>query len=276
MMRRIAFALASVPLLLAAGAVPTSAATDSSVRLVYLSPDDSVGHVDFYVDGRKALSDALYDTVSTYIGVAPGAHTFTVRKAGSAATSTAVAEVQQTLQTGYYSVFAGGKAGDGTCPVKAVIFSDGFPSPPAGKAVARFVHMAPEVPGVNVELLDGTVLFSNVSCFQGSDYAPFPTGSYDVQLVGANPPVKGQQLFKTTAALQTAGTVYTLVGAGGVDEPVSLVQIRDAASAGSAPQGAAGTGGGGTAPGGFLPLALIAGSLVACSLLLLFGRRSPA
>jgi len=47
-------------------------------------------------------------------------------------------------------VFAGGKVQDSKCPVKAVIFSDGFSTPAAGKVVARFVHMAPEVPGVDV------------------------------------------------------------------------------------------------------------------------------
>jgi hypothetical protein len=276
-MRKLVFALAAVPLLLAAGAAPTSAAAASTrVRLVYLSPDNALGNVDFYIDGRRALSQAVYDTESTYLSVSGGQHTFEVRKAGAAAGAAADAQVQQSLDAGYYSVFVGGKVGSSTCPIKAVIFNDDFATPPAGKVVARFVHMAPEVPGVDVILNDAsnTVLFKNVSCFQGSSYSTLPTGKYPVALVqtGQTTP----QLFQTEANLSRAGVVYTLVGAGGVNEPVSLVSILDASSAGSAPQGAAATGEGGAALRSLLPLTLIAGSLLACALLLLFARRSPA
>jgi hypothetical protein len=276
-MKRIALALAAVPLLLAIGAVPASAApTNSRVRLVYLSPDNAEGNVDLYIDGRKALADTVFDSRTPYQGLATGQHTVDVRKAGSAAGSTPDASVQQSFETGYYSVFIGGKVGSSTCPFKAVIFSDNFPSSPAGKFAARFVHMAPEVPGVDVVLTNTnpqTVLFKNVSCFQGSDYSTFPTGSYPVAL---NATGTGNQLFSTTAADDTPGSVVTLVGAGGVNQPVQLVVIPDATAAGSEPAGGAGTGEGGTASGGFIPLGLIAGSMVACALLLLFARRSPA
>jgi hypothetical protein len=140
---------------------------------------------------------------------------------------------------------------------------------------ARFVHMAPEVPGVDVVTNDAshTVLFQNVSCYQGSSYATFPAATYQVALVATG---TDNTLFHTPADLTKAGAVYTLVGAGGVNEPVSLVEVFDAASAGNAPQGAAATGEGGMALRATLPLALIAGSLLACALLLLFVRRSPA
>src|SRR5262249_31662362 len=153
---------AALPLLLAAGAVHASAAAnDAKVRLVYLSPDDALGHVDFYVDGKKALGDTVYDTYSPYQSVATGQHTFDVRKAGQAASSSANATVSESLDAGYYSVFVGGKVGDDKCPVKAVIFSDQVTTPPAGQVTARFVHMAPEVPGVDVATDDSasTVLF---------------------------------------------------------------------------------------------------------------------
>lgn len=276
-MKRFALALAAVPLLLAAGAVPAGAApTDARVRLVYLSPDNAEGNIDFYVDGSKVLSSADFKTRSLYQSFGLGQHTFEVRKAGAAASSTPDASVQQSLDAGYYSVFVGGKVGASDCPIKAVIFSDNFPSPPVGKVAARFVHMAPEVPGVDVVLTTTnpqTKLFSNVACFHGSDYSTFPTGSYPVALNKAG---TSEQLFQTTADLPNPGVVWTLVGAGGVNQPVQLVAIPDATAAGDPPQGAAGTGEGGTAFGGLLPLGMIAGCMVACALLLLFARRSPA
>ena len=189
----IALTLLATALSLAAGVTAASAAdAQARVRLYYLSPDGP--HVDFYVDGARAWSDVTYKTVSTYTAVAAGQHHFQVRQAGSAAATQPLADVQQSVDAnGYYTVFAGGKASD----LKAGLFADGFPNPPAGKAVARFVHMAPEVPGVDVKLKDGTTLFSNIAFLQSSPYAPFPTGSYDVQLVGVNGNVAGQVLFST-------------------------------------------------------------------------------
>jgi hypothetical protein len=277
-MKRLALALAAIPLLLAAGAVPASAApTNARVRLVYLSPDSAEGNVDLYIDGRKVLSSAQFKAQTPYQGLATGQHTFDVRKAGGPAGSTPDTSVTQSLNAGYYSVFIGGKVGSSTCPIKAVIFDDDFPSSPSsGKFAARFVHMAPEVPGVDVVLTTTnpeTVLFSNVSCFQASPYSTFPTGSYPVAL---NATGTSQQLFSTTATDQTPGSVVTLVGAGGVNQVVQLVVIPDATAAGQEPTGGASTGEGGTAFGGLGPLGLIAGTLVACALLLLFARRSPA
>jgi len=276
-MKRLALALVAIPLLLAAGASPASAApTNARVRLVYLSPDKAEGNVDLYIDGRRALAGTVFNSRTAYQGLATGQHTFDVRKAGAPAGSTPDASVSQSLAAGYYSVFIGGKVGSSTCPFKAVIFGDDFPSAPAGKFAARFVHMAPEVPGVDVVLTSTnpqTVLFSNVACFQASAYSTFPTGSYPVAL---NATGTSNQLFSTTATDQTPGSVVTLVGAGGVDQPVQLVVIPDATAAGQEPTGGAGTGDGGTAFGGLGPTSLIACSLVACALLLLFARRSPA
>jgi hypothetical protein len=279
-MKRLVFALAALPALLAISAAPAGADSMARARLVYLSPDNALGDIDFYVDGRRVLSKVSFDIGSTYLSLAPGQHTFEARKAGSAATSAPAASVQQALDgSGYYSVFVGGKVGDDRCPVKAVIFNDTVSTPPSGQVLARFVHMAPEVPGVDVILNDtsGKVLFSNVSCFQGSAYAAFPAQTYPVALVNTG---TSNQLFQTSADLRKAGAVYTLVGAGGVDQKVQLAYFPDAASAGSAPVGGAATGTGTTALGrdGVLGgmAGLIAASLIACALLVLLVRRAPA
>src|SRR5258708_570635 len=148
-LKGIALALAAVPLLVVHGAVPASAAaTNSRVRLVYLSPDNAEGNVDLYIDGRKALSSTVFDSRTPYQGLATGQHTVDVRKAGSPASSTPDASAQQSFDAGYYSVFIGGKGGSSTCPFKAVIFNDKFPSSPAGQFAARLMRMAPEVPGL--------------------------------------------------------------------------------------------------------------------------------
>jgi hypothetical protein len=261
------FALIAVVVTCLATAVSTSAAASTAyVRITYLSPNGP--NADFYVDGRRVWSSIAYETTSTYAAMAAGKHDFVVRPAGSGPSAAPIAEVQQTLGAAYYSVFAGGRAGQ----EQAVVFQDGFSNPPAGKFVARFVHMAPEVPQVNVELMDGTVLFSNVAFLQGSPYAAFPTGSYAVQLVDSS---TGATLFQTTADIETAGTVYSLVGTGGDGRNVELLKIPDATSVAVAPRGGAATGAGGTAGGGAPLLALLACGLLGPAAVLLGVRRRP-
>ena len=271
---RPAMSLALVAAVLAlagvAAAAAPAAAAGASVRLIYLSPDGP--HVDCYLDGKKVWSDVSYKTVSTYASVTAGQHDLQVRPAGADPGSKPLADVQQALDATFYTVFAGGKSTD----FKAGVFPDGFPNPPAGKAVARFVHMAPEVPGVDVKLKDGTTLFSNIGFLQSSAYTPFPTGAYDVQLVGVSGSVAGTVLFSTRAVLGSAGTVYSLIGTGGVGQPVELLATQDAASAGVAPQGGAGTGEGGLAYRGALPEALAGAGLLCSALLLLLVGRRPA
>ncbi|HKF77481.1 MAG TPA: DUF4397 domain-containing protein [Candidatus Dormibacteraeota bacterium] len=259
------FALSAVVATCLATAVSTSAAPSTAlVRITYLSPNGP--NADFYVDGHRVWSNIIYETTSTYAAIAMGSHDFVVRPAGSGPAGTPIAEVQQTLGAGYYSVFAGGRAGQ----EQAVVFQDGFSNPGAGKFAARFVHMAPEVPQVNVELMDGTVLFSDIGFLQGSSYAAFPTGTYPVQLVDS---ITGTTLFQTTADVETAGTVYTLVGTGGDGKKVELLKIPDASSAAVAPRGGAATGAGGTAGVGALSLALLACGLLGPAALLLGVRR---
>jgi len=257
-------ALALALALIGGAATASAAEGQARVRLAYLSPD--MPNADFYVDGQRAWSNVAYKTVSTYLGVSGAQHTFQIRPAGSAAGATPLAEIQQSLDAnGYYTVMAADRGGT----MHAAIFSDGFPNPPAGKAVARFVHTAPEVPGVDVALKNGPVLFPNISFLQGSSYAPISAGSYDLVLNQAG---TNNVLFSTTAVVSGAGSVRTLVGAGGLGRPVELIQVLDASSAGVAPQGGAATGEGGATFGGVLPLALIVCSLAGTALLAIVAR----
>src|SRR5260370_41253639 len=129
-MRGVGFALAAVPLLVALGAAPAGAASEARVRLVYLSPDNAMGKIDFYVDGRRALSDTVYDSESTYLSVAPGQHTFDARPAGAAAGAAATASGAQSPDANYHRRFLGGKGGPPTRPAGAAGFTDSISTPP--------------------------------------------------------------------------------------------------------------------------------------------------
>lgn len=270
---RLPILLAGLVVGLTAFAVPPAVASadqsQAQLRIGYFSSD--APHVDFYVDGQKALSNVGYKTVSNYIDVSPGQHTLIARAAGSAESSAPVVQVPGTFTAGtFYTGFAAGKTGE----LKAAIFQDSLSTPPAGKTAARFVHLAPEVPGVDVAVKGGPVVFNNISFMQGSQYATVDAGSYNLELHQAG---TDKVLFTADGVQLAAGVIQTAIGSGGVGTPVELVKVQDAASASATPQGGAATGGGGLAlrhalrqATALLPLAL---GLVGACFLLVFARR---
>ena len=253
---------------LAAFPVVASADQTGKVRTGYFSSD--AGNVDFYVDSQKAWSNVAYKTLSTYMDVSAGQHTIAVRTAGSDANSAPLAQVQQAVDAGgFYTSVAAGKTGQ----QKAVVFQDSLSTPPSGKVMARFVHLAPEVPAVDVAVKGGPVLFKNVAFLGGTQYATVDAGTYNLFLHQSSDTNPSTSLFNADGVQVTGGTIVTMIGSGGVGVPVELVKTLDAASASSTPQGGAATGGGGLALRRTAAQASVLAGLLMAALLLGFGWR---
>ena len=253
----------------AMGAGPAHAAAQASIRVGYLSPDAS--NADVYIDGSRTLSNIAYKTVSSYLPVTPGSHTVDIRTAGSAATDKPLVEVSQGFSANAnYTIAVGGRFGQ----LQAAVFQDQFTTPAAGQALARFVHMAPDVPGVDVVVKGGPVIFSNVSFLQASAYKAVPSGTYTLELHATG---TANVLFTATGVAATNGVVATFTGIGGVGKPVELLPIVDANAAASVPVGGPSTGGGGTAARppstDWLPVLWALPAALAAVLWLVRGRR---
>ena len=254
--------------LLAASPAVASADNSGQLRMGYFSSDAPA--VDFYVDGQKTWTNIGYKTVSPYMAVSAGQHTVTVRPTGQPSAAP-VAEAQQNVDAGsFVTGIAAGKVNQ----QKLAFYPDSVNTPPSGKSLARFVHLAPEVPGVDVAVQNGPTLFKNIGFLGGSQYAPVDAGTYNLVLYPAG--ATTGSLFTADNVQVPAGVVVTMIGAGGVGVPVELVKVLDAASASTAPQGGAATGAGGLAlrrAAGTLP-ALAA--LVLAAVLLGAARRRTA
>jgi hypothetical protein len=251
-------------------ASPGVASADNSgkLRMGYFSSDAPA--VDFYVDGQKAWSDIGYKTVSQYINVTAGNHTITVRTAGQPS-SAPVAEGQQSIDANsFFTGIAAGKINQ----QKVAFYPDSLSTPPAGKSMVRFVHLAPEVPGVDVKVVNGPTLFTNIAFLGSSQYAAVDAGTYNLALypTGASSPT----LFTANGVVVPPGVVATAIGSGGVGTPVELVKVLDAASAPTTPQGGAATGGGGLAFRKAAGMAPVLFGLVMAALLLGLMRRRAA
>jgi Domain of unknown function (DUF4397) len=254
--------------LLAASPGVASADNSGKLRMGYFSSDAPA--VDFYLDGQKAWSDIGYKTVSQYINVTAGNHTITVRTAGQP-NSAPVAEGQQSIEANsFFTGIAAGKINQ----QKVAFYADSLSTPPAGKSMVRFVHLAPEVPGVDVKVVNGPTLFTNIGFLGGSQYATVDAGTYNLALypTGASTPT----LFTANGVEVPPGVVATAIGSGGVGVPVELVKVLDAASAPTTPQGGAATGGGGLALRQAAGVAPVLIGLVMAALLLGLTRRRVA
>jgi hypothetical protein len=240
-MNRLGKLLTPVVLVLAfTGAGPPAALAAPAtalLRVAYLPPDG--GPADVYLDQDKVLSSVAYKSVSTYLQAAPGAHTVAVRSAGASPSATPQAQVAQDFASGTYSTVAvGGRFGS----LQMTVFADQFGQPAPGQTEARFVHMAPDVPAVDVVVPGGPMLFQAIAFLHASPYATLPNGTYTLQLRATG---TSNVLFTASDVVATAGTIHSLTGIGGVGQPVELLPIVDAAAAGVSPAGGASTGGGG-------------------------------
>lgn len=243
------------------GAMPAAAApSPAHVRIIYVAAQGPE-NVDAYIDGTRYWSQVPYKGVTAYFRVAGASHDLAIRRAGSGTGGAVLGQVQQAMDAGsYYTVVVADKSGE----MRVAVFPDGYPQQTAGKAVARFVHTAPEVPGVDVGVQGSCtpVVFQNIAFMQGSPYAVVDAGSYDLELRGAGN--CNQRLFQANGVQLAAGSVSTVVALGGEGRPIEAMKVLDAASAVNAPNGGATTGHGGLAGGdNLLPaLALLALALL--------------
>jgi hypothetical protein len=240
------------------------------LRQLYLSSDSP--NVDLYVDGTRTWSNVPYKTISKYVDLKPGPHTYVVRPAGAAADSTPSGQVQANLLADtYYSVVVAGKFQN----MNLNIYPDSpGPNPPPDRCLARFLHATPDVPKVDVVLNGSTFLYKNISFMEASPYLQMPAGTYDVEL---RPAGSTTAIYTIKGYMAKGGHIYTLAAAGGIGRAVELVEVFDSTSVAVTPVGGAATGAGGMAVRQLVPAPLGLGLLAAGgALLVLLARRRRA
>jgi hypothetical protein len=220
--------------------------------VVHLSAD--APKVDLYVDGTRTVAAVPFKTASRYRSLPAGAHTLTVRPAGSAPTSTPAASVRASVRAGapYTAVLLGPMA-----QLKAMVVKDDFAAPPAGRAKLRVIDAAPQSPPLDIAVAGGPVLFRDVRFGEVTRFVTVAAGSFGMEVRAAGTP---RVLFTQGAARMPAGMIVTLAGTISATGQIETLPILDAAGAGSLPRGGVATGAGGSArdqawrPAWLLPL----------------------
>ncbi len=207
--------LASIALMI----TPAAAATGPGyawVRVAHASPDAPA--VDVWVDGAVAVSDLAFGEVTSYLLVPAGAYNIKVTPTGL--TTPVVIDADLTFDKGTAYTVA---ATDYLASITPMVYIDDNSWPDPGEANANFIHLSPDAPAVDVGVVGGANLFTDIEFQEASTYVGVPSGIYDleVKLAGTSTVV----LTLNDVDLM-AGTVYTVFAeglAGGGPPPLQAV-----------------------------------------------------
>ena len=143
----------------------------------HASPD--APPVDFLVDGsRYTISPPLeFPETTKYLPVSAGNRNVKLNVAGTA--DTALSETFHFVSGMDYTLFAVGALAD----ISFLLIDDDLTSPAEGNAHARFVHLSPDAPPVDiVNLADSSTVFGNTAFKGYTDFTPLPAATYRLQV----------------------------------------------------------------------------------------------
>lgn len=177
----------------------------SAVRVVHASPD--APPVDVFVDGARALTNLAFGESAGYVTLPSGWHAVAVVPAGAMSDAAVIAADLELAPDRAYTVMAVG----GLASIAPLVLVDDRAPALDGEARVRFVHSSPDAPAVDVAVLGGPTLFSNVAFKDASAYLTVPAGTVDlaVRLAGTETTV-----LTVPAVSLTAGQVYTVAAVG--------------------------------------------------------------
>jgi len=137
---------------------PAAAADDAQIRVIHASPD--APPVDVYVDNTKAIAALGFTKASDYRVIPAGKHDFRFFAAGTTPSSG-----DPVIQAKGVEIASGAKlslVGVGwLASIRTLLVDDKTAAAAPGKAKLRFVHVGPDVQGIDLATKGGPVLFAN-------------------------------------------------------------------------------------------------------------------
>jgi Domain of unknown function (DUF4397) len=171
-------ATAVAPVQAAPTAQPTAAG--SIVRVAHFSPDTP--RMDVYAAGFDGAESLVlpklgFGEVSQYMSLPAGTYAFSMRPAGSPATSTAALRVSASLaEGGTYTFAAFGRSEE----LETDLLTDEMTAPAAGQARVRIIQAAGDSGPVDVSSSASPVFASGARLGSVGSYATVPAGALDI------------------------------------------------------------------------------------------------
>ncbi len=153
---------------------PTPTESNSYVQVIHSSPD--APGVDLLVDNTIVGNNLTFPNNTGYLTVTSGTRNIKVNVTGT--TTTAIEANLNFEAENYYSIYAVNNVAN----IEPLVIQDDLTAPASGKAHVRFLHLSPNAPAVDITLPDGTVVFSDQSFKDFTDFIPLDSGTYDLQV----------------------------------------------------------------------------------------------
>jgi len=174
-------------------------ADESCLRFVHASPD--AGAVDLYLDGAAVVRELTFGVTTNFATTAAGEHQIQVVVAGERVEAAAIDETIPLAAGQAYQIAAIGLLAE----MEARINEINLTPLSTEQARLRVINAAPDLPGVDIAVVDGPTLFVDVAYAEATDYAVVDAGTIDLHLL----------LEGAGRALEAPGT--TLQGGGVYD-----------------------------------------------------------
>lgn len=202
-MRRIVVLLAIVIALV--GLAPQQSFAQSApalVRLMHASPD--APNMDVYIDGEATLNNVPFYTLSTYMEVPAGSHRIQLVPSGNTLDKAVISINTDLIRGRSYTIAAVNRF----ATIRALVLKDNAMLPPAGQAMVRIIHAAPDVAAVDIKLADSDTPFLTDQFFGSADYATLPAGNQTLEVARNN---TANVFFISPELRLESGWTYTLV-----------------------------------------------------------------
>ncbi|MCU1502288.1 MAG: hypothetical protein JWM12_1642 [Ilumatobacteraceae bacterium] len=209
------------------------------VRFGHFAPAQAP--VDLYVDGNEVATNVAFKTVSSYLNVPAGTHTFSVKPA-SQPDAPDLLSVEAGVPADNAETIAAVTTRDG---LAVQVYDDALASPPPGEALVRFIHSAPDVAAVDIAVTDGPVIAAAIPYPSATPYQAIAAGTYNVEVREAG---TTNVVVKVAGWSIAAGVQSSIIIVKGLDGNLDVVPVLDAAAVSAAPVGGVQTGYGGMAP----------------------------
>ncbi|MTH52062.1 DUF4397 domain-containing protein [Bacillus mangrovi] len=184
------------------------------LRVLHASPDAPA--VDIYLNGRLVLSNVSFKQISDYLQIPGGQYRVDIYPAGNQ--SSPVLSENFLLMPGIaYTVAAAGTVSN----LKLLPIVD-RPFVSGGETKAKFVHLSPDAPAVDVAVKGGDILFSNIPFMKSAKYITVPAGKIDLEVRVAGTDTVVLNVPKVQFKADTAYTIFA-VGLANGNPPLDAV-----------------------------------------------------
>jgi hypothetical protein len=191
---------------------PDLAVGYAMLRVGHASPD--APPVEVCVNGSTAINYLEFGQITGYIPLPPDDYFVQVFAWDGIYDCSGVPVIEATLPLAPFTDYTV-VATDFVADITPVVLVDNNSEPATGNAHVRFFHASPDAPAVDIAVVDGPILFSDIEFQEASNYLPVPGDtSYDleVRLAGTDTVV-----LTVPGLYLTAGEVYTVFALGTVD-----------------------------------------------------------